>query len=312
MVKKVILPAALALMFVTAGTAFGNSLGITIGKESYNGLEQLTFSNVSSDIQWVVGSYKYTKVNGAWIGPHDPASPGLGYSDIHRKFDAMALFFQPTLSEAKFLLVTGMPPTGTPATNVGYGNRQFGPGDLKVEVGFDNYGVGLRQGGLFWGTVDPGPSHPWFRVHKAEGGTDVISARDAGTLGMVKKNPQWDRVDNHTLTPYSDRAYAFFRADSGTSTGAASVNWTTTSVSLQGFSVYACEIGVPWSALGINTTPPSQFSFRASWRPDCGNDIIAANFSGSFNVPPPPIPEASTLLLAISGLSVVSFFRRRR
>jgi len=309
MVRR-LMPAALALIIIAAGTCFGNSFGITIGKETRDGFDQLVFGSVADDVQYAVGSYKYTKVNGIWSAANDPASPGLGYNDIHRKFDAMALFFRPEASYARFMLVTGMPETGVLATNVGYGSRQFGPGDLKIDVGAVNYGVGIRQGGLFWGTVDPGPSQPWYQVHKAEGGTDVISARDAGTLGMIKKNPQWDHVDNHTLAPYSDRAYAFFRADSGTAMpGTASVSFFDTGVALEGFSVYAYEITVPWASLEID---PAHYSFRASWRPDCGNDIIAANFAGSYHVPPPDVPEASTLLLALSGLSAIGFARRRR
>ncbi|MGC8863145.1 MAG: PEP-CTERM sorting domain-containing protein [Armatimonadota bacterium] len=310
MAKRSMLCAVLALTVLTAGASFGNSFGITIGKETRDGLDQLVFDNVAGDIQYAVGSYKYTKVNGVWSAANAPASPGLGYNDIHRQFDAMALFFRPELNNARFLIVTGMPQSGVLATNIGYGNRRFGPGDLKIEVGPINYGVGLRQGGLYWGTVDPGPSQPWYQVHKAEGGTDIISARDAGTLGMVKKNPQWDHVDNHTLAPYSENAYAFFRADSGAPMpGSAAVNFFDTGIALQGFPVFAYEVTVPWSSLEIN---PQQYAFRASWRPDCGNDIIAADFSGHYEVPPPDVPEAPTLLLALSGLSAIGIARRRR
>jgi len=310
MVKRSLLPAILALAVLSAGACTGNSFGITVGKESRDGFDQLTFDNVAGDVQYAVGSYKYTKVNGAWDpATHDPASPGLGYNDIHRKFDAMALFFRPELDYARFMIVTGMPSTGTTASNVGYGSRQFGPGDLKIDVGSVSYGVGLRQGGLVWGTVDPGPSQPWFRIHKAEGGTDIISARDTGTLGTIKKNAQWDRVDNHTATPYSEKAYAFFRADSGTlMPGTATVSFADTGVLLQGFSVHSYEVCVPWTSLEID---PAHFAFSASWRPDCGNDIIAANFSGSRGIVP-PVPEASTLFLALSGLSAMGIVRRRR
>ncbi len=135
MVKRLLLPAALAMAVFSCGACAGNSLNITVGKEIYGGAEQLTFGNVTGDVQYAVGSYKYTKVNGVWSPPHQPASPGLGYGDIHYKFDAMALFFKPELDYAKFMVVTGMPSTGTTATNVGYGSRQFGPGDLKIDIG---------------------------------------------------------------------------------------------------------------------------------------------------------------------------------
>jgi len=310
MVKRSLLPAILALAVLSTCACASNSFNITIGKETRDGLDQLTFDNVASDTQYAVGSYKYTKVNGAWSSANNPASPGLGYSDIHRKFDAMALFFRPEIENAKFMIVTGMPCTGATASNIGYGGRQFGPGDLKIDVGSVNYGIGLREGGLYWGTVDPGPSQPWFRMHTAQGGIDAIGARDAGTLGTIEKNPQWDHVDNHTMTPNSESAYAFFRADSGMlMPGTATVNCFDTTIALQGCSVWAYEVTVPWTSLGIN---PAHIAFRASWRPDCGNDLIAANFSGKCEIPVPSMPEASTLFLALSGLSAIGIVRRRR
>ncbi|MGQ9456356.1 MAG: hypothetical protein ACUVRS_00505 [Armatimonadota bacterium] len=302
------LPAVLGIIILSL-PAIANPLGIVITKELSEGMEQLVFENVATDIQYVLGSYKYTKINGVWSVAHQPASPGLGYDDIHRKFDAMALFFKPETEYARFMIVTGMPWTGTTAANLGYGNRMFGPGDLKIDVGSTNYGVGLRQGGLFWGTVDPGPSKPWFQVHKAEGGTDIISARDAGTLGTIEKNPQWDHVDNHILPAYSDAAYAFFRAGSGTlMPGTAILTFHDTGLTLEGFKVYAYEVAVPWSSIEVN---PQRYAFRASWRPDCGNDIITGNFEGTCNLPLPVVPDASALMLAPIGLIAIRLIQKK-
>ncbi|MDH7601374.1 MAG: hypothetical protein QHI38_04425 [Armatimonadota bacterium] len=308
--NKIKLTLALLLTAVVGcSPCLANSFGITVSKEVREGMEQLVFDSVAENVRYVLGSYKYTKVNGVWSTAHEPASPGLGYGDIHRKFDAMALFFRPEAENARFLIVTGMPWTGTGAANLGYGNRMFGPGDLKIDVGSDTYGVGLRLGGLFWGTVDPGPSQPWFQIHKAEGGTDAINARDAGTIGSIEKNPQWDHVDNHTLPPYSENAYAFFRAGSGTRMpGNAQVSFWDTGVTLQGFAVYAYEVAVPWSSLEMQ---PNRFAFRASWRPDCGNDLILGSFENTCELPAPPIPEASALWLAPLGLTVVGRLRKR-
>ena len=275
MLKRSLTIAVVALAILSAGAYATPYMGITIGKQTYACGDQLVFSNVGSDIQWVVGSYKWTKVNGSWYGANPAASPGTGYGEIHRKFDAMALFFQP-----------------------------------EIDIGTTNYGVGLRDGGLFWGTVDPGSSQPWYQVHKAEGGTDVISARNAGTIGTIVKNPQWDHVDHHTMAAYSPNAYAFFRAGSGTlMSGTASVTCSDTGIDLAGYSVYAYEVTVPWTVLEIN---PGHYAFSASWRPDCGNDIIVGSFSGNRQTPPPSAPEASTLFLALSGLSAIAAARRRR
>ena len=295
------------LILASVGAFSSPYMGITIGAESYMSGTQLTFSNVADDIQYAVGSYSWTQVNGTWYGAHEPADPGLGWNNVHYKWDAMGLFFQPTANQANFLIIAGMPPTGTMATELGYGSRQFGPGDLKIDVGSTNYGIGIRQGGLFWGT-DIHESRPWFQIHTAEGPADIISARDAGTKGIVEQNPQWDHVDNHLIPAYSDNAYAFYRHGSGPKTGDATVTATDTGVTLANYPVYAYEVSVPWAALGLD---PDNYSFTASWRPDCGNDIIQGSFSGS-KEEQPPVPEASTLMLGFSGLSAVAFGRRRR
>jgi len=303
MVKKKVLLLTLAFALIPVGAFAYDFWGITMGTTVYQGAPQLTFSGVAaSGAQYAVGSYSWTQVDSIWYGPNAAASPGLGYNNIHRNFDAMGLFFLPQADVAKFMIITGMPQTGVDAAIAGYGNRIFGPGDLKLDISGNTYGVGLRLSNLLW-AVDPGTTSPYFKIYKAEGGVDSIYARDAGTLGRVELNPRWDHVDHPGMPDNDPRGYAFFVSGSGNLVGSASVSHADTGLTLDTGRVYVYEASVPWSAIGINS---GTFQMRASWRPDCGNDMIVGNFSGSR----PVIPEPMSLLLAIGGFSALAVARR--
>ncbi len=306
---KNVLLLILAFALTPVGAFAYDFWGITIGTTVHNGAPQLTFSGVAaSGAQYVVGSYNWTLVDSVWYGPHAAASPGLGYNNIHRNFDAMGLFFLPQVDVAKFMIVTGMPQTGVDAASAGYGNRLFGPGDLKLDVSGNTYGIGLRLSNLLW-AVDPNTTSPYFKIYKAEGGADSIYARDVGTLGRVELNPRWDHVDHYNMPACDPRGYAFFVSGSGTLVGSASVSYADTGLMLDTGRIYVYEASVPWSTIGINH---GLFSLTASWRPDCGNDMIVGNFCGTRpEVPPSPaIPEPMSILLAISGFSTLAFTRR--
>jgi hypothetical protein len=302
MLKK-ILPLTLLFTLIPVGAFAYDFWGITMGTTIYQGAPQLTFSGVAaSGVQYAVGSYSWTLVDSTWYGPHAAASPGLGYNGIHRNFDAMGLFFKPQADVAKFMIITGMPQTGVDAAIAGYGNRKFGPGDLKLDIAGKTYGVGFRLSNLLW-AVDPNTTSPYFKIYKAEGGVDSIYARDVGTLGRVELNPRWARVDHHSMPAYDPRGYAFFVSGTGSLVGSASVSHADTGLTLGTGRVYAYEASVPWSAIGIHS---GAFQITASWRPDCGNDMIVGNFCGNR----PVIPEPMSILLAISGFSTLAVARR--
>jgi len=282
--------------------------GITVGTATYDGSQQLTFSGVTADIQYSVGSYKWTKVNSTWYGANAAASPGASYA-LHREFDAMGLFFRADESAAHFLVFTGMPEAGVTASSIGYGNRVLGPGDLKIDTGGNTYGVGLRLDNLLW-AINENETNPAYKIYNAATGAVMdIHSQDAGTRGEVELNPTWGHVDNYNLAAGSDYGYAFYVDGSGAQTGTNTVAFADTGVSLSGYHVYSYDVSVPWSAIGSDY---SEFEMTASWRPDCGNDLITGSFSGSGGTPnEPPVPEASTMMLAISGLGAVAGLRKR-
>jgi len=303
---KRVVPIALAIALLSTGAFAYDFWGVTIGTEVYSGAQQLTFSGVAdSGAQYAVGSYNYTKVDSTWYGPHAAAAPGLGYGNIHRDFDSMGLFFLAEADTARFMIIAGMPQTGASAASVGYGTRLFGPGDLKLDFAGNTYGVGLRIDNLLW-AVDPATTSPYFKIYKAEGGADSIYARDAGTLGRIERDPRWDHVDHYNLPAGDPVGYAFYVKDSGTLVGTAGVTFADTGLMVETGHVYAYEVSVPWTALGID---PGDFTLGASWTPDCGNDLLSATFTGTR---PPDVPEPMSVLLALSGLASIAAARRKR
>ncbi len=291
----------IALMSISVNAFAYNFWGITMGTATYNGGTHLTFNGLANtNIQFAVGSYKYTKVDSTWYGAFPAASPGANYA-LHRKCDAQGIFFRPTDYAAEFVVITGMPQDGITAPECGYGTqREFGPGDLKIDIKENGvytktYGVGFRLDNLVW-AVDPNTTKAEFKIHKATGGVDSIYARDAGTLGRVELNPSWSHVDHASMPAYDERGYAFFKKDSGTLVGNVNVTVEDTGVSLDGTNSWAYKVSVPWDYLGINVG--DGFNMRISWRPDCGNDLISTCIFGSRT----NVPEPGSVVALISGL----------
>lgn len=290
---------ALSLAWVSfSGGAMGYEFwGIGVGMETFSGSSQLAFSGVAqSGAQYVVGGYEYTRVDNTWLGPFPAAAPGEGYL-ASRRSDAQGLFFRADNSAARFVLITGAAQSGLPATEVGTGPRLFGPGDLRIDLGGRTYGVGLRQSGLLW-AVDPLTTNPEYMIwHNGE--ADSIYARDAGTVGKVELDPRWDRVGHSALPADSDMASAFYVSGSGSAVGSATVDFRNTGLYLCGARVYAYEIAVPWSVLGLKA---DESVMQVSWRPDCGNDILSCSFWFDTSSCSPDVPEPSTLAGMLTGV----------
>ena len=296
---------ALAALLLPSSVSAYEFWGVTVGAADYAGSPQLTFDGLeNSGIQYVVGGYEYTRVDSQWYGPFPAAAPGEGYL-ASRRSDAQGLFFRPDVDAARFVIITGAAQAGAPAPECGTETRLFGPGDLKIDIGENTFGVGLRIDGLLW-ALDPDTTNPDHQIHRAEGGIDSIYARDAGTVGAIELNPQWDRAGHSTLADGSDMAYAFFTSGSGSTVGSALVDHQDTGIVLCGASVYAYEVAVPWSAVGLD---PQDFAFRASWRPDCGNDLLTADLAGS--VESIGVPEPSVSAGVLGGLLSLAVIRRR-
>lgn len=305
MAKRLLAAITLAVCISSGASAF-DFWGVTLGTASYNGSTHLTFDGLNgTDIQYVVGGYKYTRVDGAWYGAYAAAAPGEGFL-ASRKSDAQGLFFRADADAARFMIIAGTPQAGYAAPECGTGSRIFGPGDLKIDVGSDTFGVGLRLDNLLW-AIDPYTTNPEYQIHAAGGGYESINARDAGTLGDIELDPRWAFMGHGSLNPTSDMASAFFVSGSGALVGSASVSYVHTGITLFGAGVYAYEVSVPWSVLGLDA---NSYAFTASWRPDCGNDILSADFAGSPAMAPVPEPGGAAGL--VGGLLGLAACRRRQ
>ncbi len=279
--------------------------GINVGSQSYDGSPQLTFSGVGNNVQYVVGGYQYTEVNSSWYGPFAAASPGAGYVES-AECQTDGLFFTSDGTNALFEVITGSPQNGFTAGDIGYGSRQFGPGDLKIDVGTNTYGLGMRVSNLTWNL---GPTNqPEFQIYESNGSIASLNARNTGTKGDVELNPQWDHVDHSGLSPNCLASTAFFVSGSGTSVGSDAVSFTDTGMILNGAELYAYQVSVPLATLGLTG---ANYSFDASWRPDCGNDVISSSFCGTNNVNHNCVPEPTSLLLAGLGMAGVGLRRLR-
>ena len=266
--------------------------------------QYLSFTTTGSDNSWYqVGCYPYAQVNGVWTSAV-AADPGPDYGDLHLKTDAMAMFFDYDSSQAKFLIIAGIPPSGITASQW-YGGREFGPGDLKLDIGGNIYGIGMRDGGLHW-AEDHSPDASYLDIHEAESGAVAQDqhVRDASNIGQIKLNPDWYHVDNPDVFGI-DKSYAFFDATSGISNdGTATINVEPMNVQIGDYPmcIYAYEVIVPWASIGVING--AEISFTASWRPDCGNDIINKEFSVE-------LPEPCSLIAILTGLIGLIGLRRR-
>jgi len=295
----------LIALLASANTAFAYEFwGITLGTQEHDGHAQLTFDGVAaSGAGYAVGGYKYTRVDGQWLGAFEAASPGEGFL-ASRKSDAQGIFFRADVDVARFVIIAGSNQSGSTAPECGTGTRLFGPGDLRIDTDTGTYGVGLRLSGLTW-ALDPNTTNPEFRVIRPDGTYDSVNARDGGTLGVIEMNPDWARVGHSTLPAGSDLATAFYVAGSGDVAGTASIGFEHTGIVIEGAGVYAYSVEVPWTAIGMTA---GNYDFRASWRPDCGNDLIGAEFS-SLGVS--SVPEPGSLAALAGGLTGLLAFRKR-
>jgi hypothetical protein len=300
-----ILSLAAVLLATALPAALGSTFtfwGIEMGQENHIGPGQLSFTGVGDPIQFVVAGTSYTSVNGTWFGPFDPPSPGFDY-DEYPAFDTQAVFFYSDPDSAHFALIGGMDPGGVTFADGGYGDREFGPGDLYLAIEGVKYGIGLRSGGLYWVNGD----HVQMRIYRADTGEAAPpDVRTAGTIGDVERDPVWYHVDHAGLAPCDPEAYAFFRSGSGALAGHATVDIRGTGVHFGAYESYLYEVSIPWTALGY-ASRPLDTSLGFHWAPDCGNDIIMGTMATP--VPEPAAVQMAGILLGICGLGLARYKR---
>ncbi|MCE5197352.1 MAG: hypothetical protein ABFD54_02920 [Armatimonadota bacterium] len=313
MIKRGLTIAALAALTLATTSAFAYSFwGVNISTATRDSATQVTFDGLNgSDIQYTVGGWKYTRVDGTWYGPYTAPTPGEGYL-ASRRSDAQGLFFRADSNGANFVIITTASQNGQGAPEVGFDQRLFGPGDLRIDVGGTTFGVGMRIDNLLW-AQDTTATGAQYQLYGVDNQILDMHARDNGTLGVVEMNPLWGRAGNQSLPAGSDLASAFFLSGSGTTVGSANVSFIDTGIAYNGAHVYAYEVTLPWAALGLS---PDNYNFTASWRPDCGNDLITGDFSAKsgdhVGYVPNQTPEPAGIMAIATGIIGLAGAWRRR
>ncbi len=288
-----------------AFTGMGNwgiTMDVTVGGSHPGSLSFTTPLDVSAK----VGHYQWTQLNGVFVHETRVPSPGPSYPG-YQQFDAEALFFKADFNYAYFAVVSSTPQTGVQWPSW-YGSSRFGPGDLRLKIGADTYGVGMRQtSGLAW---DTGNGASIMHRVRDNYNTSSPAARNTATAGMVRKGADWWWTDNPNNS--TENKNAFFDPSTGTYTGSASFAAYNTGVSDGGYPNYIFEAMVPWTSLGFaNLQSAVNRVIVAYWQPDCGNDGI--NFE--FSIPASNVPEPGSLGVfgtCLSSLLGGICYRRRR
>lgn len=305
--KKLVTLVVIVVSVFAGTSAFAyNFWGVDVGTAYYDNATQLTFDGLSgSGIQYAVGGYKYTRVDNQWLGAYDAPIPGAQYL-AGRRSDAQGIFYKTEGDSLKFVVVTTASQNGQSATELGYDKRLFGPGDLKLDINGTTYGVGMRTSNLLW-AQDPSSKLAQYQLYNVNNSVINMRSRDMGTLGDVEANPLWARAGNQNLSATSDNRFAFYVNGTGQKTGSANVSFADTGLFMNGAHVYAYEVTVSKDVFGW----AGNNSFGASWRPDCGNDVISATFN---NTPQPmvaPVPEPSAIICLAMGLSGLIVRKRK-
>jgi hypothetical protein len=298
MCKNLSVSLTLTAILSLSSSAFSYDFwGISVGSAAYQGSTHTTFDGVAgSGTRYVVGGWKYTRVDGSWSGPSEAPVPGEGYL-ASRRSDAQGIFFKADTNAANFVIIATSARTGQGAPELGYDLRKFGPGDLKIDIGDMTLGVGLRLDDLLW-AQNPTAIQAQYQIYGTHNQILDMQSRDGGTLGDIELNPEWGRVGNQSLAAGSDKASAFYVSGSGELVGNATVGYADTGVSYNGAHVYSYSVSVPWEVLGQDA---ANYSFTASWRPDCGNDILSADF-GNVALSTSSVPEPGSIVALTSGL----------
>ena len=216
---KIVTIVFIVMLTVVGANAFAYQFwGVNVGTAAYDSSTQLTFDGLSgSGIQYAVGGWKYTRVDGQWFGAFAAPIPGEGWL-ASRRSDAQGIFFKSDGANACFTVVTTASQNGQLATELGYDRRLFGGGDLKIDVGGHTYGVGMRNSNLLW-AENPSATQPQYQIYGADGNIISMNSRDAGTLGSVVQDPDWARAGNQSLPADSDYRFAFFVNGTGSVVG---------------------------------------------------------------------------------------------
>ena len=290
--------------------------GVTFGTDPISGIYNYLTINPNGVNTYVVGQSAglYSGINGSGVAYLVKTTPlaeanGGGFCQVD------AIFATVSGGTAYFAVVTDSNPNGV--TWDGYGNARFGPGDLNVTAGGNNYGIGARPVDLTtYGQIN-------------YGSTDLRSpATMNGTQADVVTNPAaWYHVDNYPLPsppePY-ETPYAYFKGpttpsvtataswqqlDIGAITDVGYTQLDTQTNTMQPYSTWVYQVAVPLTKLGLPSNAPLSTITSISFAPDCGNDSVTLfPLIAESN----PVPEPVSMIFFGTGLVAIGGYVARR
>lgn len=244
--------------------------------------------------------------------------------------DVEAIYGTFDATYAYFAVVTTSDPAGTRWD--GYGNRRFGPGDLRL-VAFDGsssttYGVGARPKDLTeYGEIDEVNGSEDEREYITWDSYSFDGTSYTTSAARVESGASWHHVDN----PNEDWD-AYFKGGSGTLEASVDAAWKRQTLDIVdgagnviGSTIYGdyyehssydkddpygtwiYEVAIPRSVLGLDN--PNSLMDISMFALDCGNDALAIE-EMTFG---PPVPEPVAFVFFGTGLvGVFGYLSRRR
>ncbi len=236
--------------------------------------------------------------------------------------DVEAIYGTFDATYAYFAVVTTANPAGTRWD--GYGNRRFGPGDLRIVTSAGTtYGVGARPLDLtVYGEIDEVNGSEDEREYITWDSYSFDGTSYTTSAARVESGASWHHVDNP-----DENWDAYFKGGSGTLEASVDAAWKRQTLDIVGgdstiygdyyehssydkddpYSTWVYEVAIPRSVLGLDD--PDSMMDISMFALDCGNDALAI---GEMTFAP-PVPEPVAFVFFGTGLvGVFGYFTRRR